>query len=449
MEDTPLWEPCLRPEYPPLRGTERADVAIVGGGLTGVTCAAMLSALGVQVALLEADVLGRGASWNCTGKVTSQLAGVYTTVAQKAGMQAARTYAGLMQDAVRGIGQMCLRLNVPTQRQNVYVFAETTDDLPALHQLHQLEDKLGLSVRIAPDAGGCPFPVELSLVMEDQLLVQPIPYLLALARQAEEQGCIIHEHTAVRAIEGRQVLTEHGCLEAETVLLATASPLGCTSLKRLTMMQQRTCQILVLESSTPLMNSHLSVQPDELTLRPTPTGAVMAWDMGRTGGKERAARQLILERTLRGLLPEWQVKAAYIRQDAWSGDGLPIIGPVKPQEGRVLMAAGYSGWGLCNSFLAARLLTAHMTGRPMAEAALFRPDRSAPHLGEGLRTAGAYLDGLLHPGAPTCTHMAGKLRYDPESGRWECPCHGSTFTTLGLPIDAPACAPAAVSAKQR
>ena len=44
-----------------------------------------------------------------------------------------------------------------------------------------LESSLGLTVSLAPDAGGCPFPVEQSAVMEHQWLMHPLPYLLGLA----------------------------------------------------------------------------------------------------------------------------------------------------------------------------------------------------------------------------------------------------------------------------
>ena len=449
MEDFPLWEMGLRREYPVFRGEATADVVIVGGGLTGVSCAAMLSAAGVKVLLLEAHRLGRGASWNCTGKVTSQLVGVYETIADRAGLASASEYARLLRGAITGVAELCHRLGVPTQTDSVHVFAETTDDLPALHKLCQLETQLGLPVSQAPDAGGCPFPVELSLALHHQLLLAPLPYLLALADFAAEQGCSIYEHSPVRYIEGHRVATDQGSVKAAYILLATGSPVGCTSLPRLAMMQQRTCATITLEGGAPILNSHLSIRGDELTLRPTRTGALLAWDMGRTGSREHPARQELLRRTLAALLPDMRVVESYIRQDVWSGDGLPLIGPIKPQQSHLLMATGYSGWGVLNSHLAAKVLTGHITGHPLSEASLFRPDRPSPKLAEGLRIAAAYAGGIPRLCAPTCTHMGGKLRYDEESQRWECPCHGSTFTTLGETMDGPALQDAQVSAKQR
>ena len=50
--DFPTWEPGIRRDYPPLRGERQEDVLIVGGGLTGATCSALLTAQGARVVLL-------------------------------------------------------------------------------------------------------------------------------------------------------------------------------------------------------------------------------------------------------------------------------------------------------------------------------------------------------------------------------------------------------------
>ena len=454
--DFPTWEPAIRRDYPPLRGKRQADVLIVGGGLTGATCAALLTAQGARVVLLEAHRLGMGDSFACTGKVTSQLAGVYTTVAKTVGMDAASAYARLMREAVLGVRTLCDSFQLPCQprEQDIYVFAETEDDLSALQTLSDLEAKLGVPAAPAPDAGGCPFPVELSLRMPNQLTLSPLPYLLGLIEAAEHQGCEVYEYSPVRAIDGRRATTPGGSVEAAWIVLATGSPIGCTALPRLAMMQQRTCAAVVLQGGAPLHASHLSVQPDEMTLRPIPGGALLAWDMGRAGTRQHEARQTVLERTLKALLPEYRVQERILRQDVWSGDGLPLIGSIRPETSHLLMAAGYSGWGVANAYLAARIITGQIMGRPLPEASLFRPDRRYPgHAGvmlrEGVNVAGGYLSGLIRPSAPVCTHMSGRLRYNLDAGRWECPCHGSTFTVLGETLAGPAMENAKVSAHQR
>lgn len=61
--------------YPKLEGSHRVDVAIVGGGLTGVATALELSEKGLKVAVVEANRIGWGATGRNGGQVTSSLSG--------------------------------------------------------------------------------------------------------------------------------------------------------------------------------------------------------------------------------------------------------------------------------------------------------------------------------------------------------------------------------------
>ncbi len=61
--------------YPGLEGDHRVDVAIVGGGLTGVATAVELSEKGLKVAIIEANRIGWGATGRNGGQVTGSLSG--------------------------------------------------------------------------------------------------------------------------------------------------------------------------------------------------------------------------------------------------------------------------------------------------------------------------------------------------------------------------------------
>jgi gamma-glutamylputrescine oxidase len=58
-----------RPEFEPLDGDIEVDVAIVGGGYTGLSATAHLAAAGSEVALVEAHRLGDGASGRNGGQL--------------------------------------------------------------------------------------------------------------------------------------------------------------------------------------------------------------------------------------------------------------------------------------------------------------------------------------------------------------------------------------------
>ena len=68
-------------DFPALAGDIEADVAIVGGGIVGVTAARILKDRGLKVALVEALRVGEEVTGKSTAKITSQHNVAYTTIA--------------------------------------------------------------------------------------------------------------------------------------------------------------------------------------------------------------------------------------------------------------------------------------------------------------------------------------------------------------------------------
>jgi glycine/D-amino acid oxidase-like deaminating enzyme len=60
------------PRFPALRGRHEADVAIVGGGMTGCLAAHALAQAGLRVIVLEADRIGRGSTAASTALIMQE-----------------------------------------------------------------------------------------------------------------------------------------------------------------------------------------------------------------------------------------------------------------------------------------------------------------------------------------------------------------------------------------
>lgn len=452
MEDFPSWQQGIRQEHPPLNGLHRADVAIVGGGLTGVTTAMLLAGHGLRVVLTEAHRLGDGAAWGCAGIVTAQLGAAYQTAWDCAGSEETALFARMALEAVEIVRKVAAPLG-QAQETDVYTYAFLARDLPALEKQYDLQRRLRLPVSIAPDAGSCPFPVALSMVLPRQLMLSPLGFLMGMAEQAQKAGCLIAEQSPVRAVEEGRLLLEEAVIEAPTILLATGVPIGCKSLPILAWTPQQVRETVVLSGGAPFENCHISVRDGGLTLRPLSGGALTTWTLGRPG-RDRAEREALLDRVLEGRLPEWRVVDGAIRQDVWSRDGLPLIGSIRERRHHLLMATGYSGFGVTGAMLAAQVLTRRILGRPLPEDAIFNPNRRYPG---AQRIAVSGIKELkrdkrrnrLRLRAPLCPHMGCRLRYSHLTDRWECPCHGASFSMLGENIDGPAMTPIPVSARDR
>lgn len=81
--------------YPQLQGTVRADVAVIGGGFTGLASALELAEQGKRVVLLESNRIGWGQSGRNGGQVTGSLSGdaaMLRQLARRVGQQAAEEF---------------------------------------------------------------------------------------------------------------------------------------------------------------------------------------------------------------------------------------------------------------------------------------------------------------------------------------------------------------------
>lgn len=81
--------------YPQLQGEVRADVAVIGGGFTGLASALELAEQGKRVVLLEANRIGWGQSGRNGGQVTGSLSGdaaMERQLARRIGRQAAEEF---------------------------------------------------------------------------------------------------------------------------------------------------------------------------------------------------------------------------------------------------------------------------------------------------------------------------------------------------------------------
>ena len=196
-----------------LAGDVRCDVAIVGGGLTGLWTAYYLREADptLDIRIVEAEFAGFGASGRNGGWLSSELPGSATAYADAAGE------AGVtrMRAAVRGtvdevIGRAAQEgIEADIVRSGVLYVARS----PA--QARRLGGELGAAeveqrIRVAGAVCGHYDP--------DCARVHPARLVSGVARVVRERGVRIHEDTRAVAMEAGAVVTEHGTVRAPVVL---------------------------------------------------------------------------------------------------------------------------------------------------------------------------------------------------------------------------------------
>ena len=224
------------PELSPLDGSCRADVAIVGGGYTGLSCALHLAKRGYKVVLLEARKVGWGASGRNGGHLGSGQRKDQITLEKMLGRPSAHQLWELAQDAkslcrslIAEYGIKCdLKCgaahpnNKPGYDNETRAYVEHLRNHYQYDQIEFLErDEMHAIVGSDGYYGGS--------MDHGAGHVHPLNYVLGLAHAAKQNGAILHESTVVEGYqEGSTIhlLTDRGTVEADSIVLACNGYLG-------------------------------------------------------------------------------------------------------------------------------------------------------------------------------------------------------------------------------
>lgn len=433
-------------QFSPLTGVIRADAAVIGGGWTGLTAAAALAAKGLRVILVEDSTLPED-------PVLAALPGTVESlrrVRQWHGTEVMRTYAAMQMRVMASLPGW-LSGRVPFYEADFHTYARTTRMLTTLEDERQLLHAAGLHTGYAPDAGGCPFPVERSL-RRTGLLIDAQALKVVLIRRIHRAGGRVFSQSRVLNLSGGQVFTAEGRIDAPRVLLCTGKPLGLASTRLLAQLETRTVLQYRLIPDVPLLSPQRSAMTGGLRLIPGSGCVSLRWTAGQTGTRTELERAAHLRNALPRLFPDWEAEELHFRQEVHSLDGLPVIGRWQAGSGEFLLAAGLGEHELTIRVLAAQVLCRLALGLPRPADRLFSsirrlPFRLSSHAGMQLRKHRTLM--ALHRKAPPCSHCGCHLRWFLAAAWWGCPACGSAFGMLGRRLSGPALRDATISARQR
>ncbi len=220
----------IPPERPPLDGDIRADLAILGAGYTGLWAALTAARAGLRVVVLDAHRAGFGASGRNGGQVGTGYNRSQQELEQRMGPEAARAVWDIAEEAKAQLRAFCAAhapeaMYLPGVAHGEYSAAEAREQARAADHLRtrygydQIEvmdrDTFRALVKSPLYVGG--------LLDRGAGHVHPLRYALALAREAERAGAIIHERTEVTRIDTgtpARLVTARGTVTADHAILA-------------------------------------------------------------------------------------------------------------------------------------------------------------------------------------------------------------------------------------
>jgi glycine/D-amino acid oxidase-like deaminating enzyme/nitrite reductase/ring-hydroxylating ferredoxin subunit len=484
------WLDLEHEAFPPLSGRARADVVVIGAGITGLTTAVLLQRSGLSVTLIERHKIASRTTGNTTAKVTILHGLTYADLAGRS-EESARKYLAANLEGLNVVADLADTMpgRADLSELSAYTYTETGEQAANIEAEVEALQGLGQAVTLTTETG-LPYPIAQAVRVDQQFTIHPVKYCLGLADAFLAAGGTIHEHTgAVDVDDGPPcvVSTESGHLEADWVVLATLIPFlndGWYSAKA---EPSRSYALLahVAEAGADIGGMYLSADPITRTLRPTSTAEGTALIIGGEGHRtgevtDTLARYDALEQWANERFPVEHISHRWSAQDYLPVDGVPFVGPLGNRT-RTLVATGFKKWGLTNGTAAAVALHGAITGAALEWADVYDASRSAitkgpkefakhslttaRHLvGDRLRRrpdiedltagAGAVVDthhgkaaiwrddnGELHAVSPVCTHLGCLVQWNNAERSWDCPCHGSRFDCDGTVLDGPAVMP--------
>jgi glycine/D-amino acid oxidase-like deaminating enzyme/nitrite reductase/ring-hydroxylating ferredoxin subunit len=488
------------PTFPKLEHDAAVDVVVVGGGITGLTAAYLLTLEGRRVALLEREGLAQIDTGHTTAHLSMVTDAQLTDLVKRFGRDHAQAVwdAGLA--AILQIHAIVQDLDLDCDFAWAPGYLHAPIGTPAGDSAQSFQQEASLATELGFDAAfvsEVPFVGGPGVRYNEQARFHPRKYLAGLARAIADRGGMIFEHSAADKFTASPLsVTANGhTLTCSDIVLATHTPLmGNAGMASATLFQTKLALYTSYAIGGRVKKGRI---PDALFwdtadpyhyLRLEPDSRNGDHDVVIFGGEDHKTGQAAdttgcfdrLERTLLSMIDGIEVTHRWSGQVIETPDGLPYIGETAEHQ---FAGTGYSGNGMTFGTIAAMMARDAAVGRTNPWQDLFSMDRTklrggtwdyvkenkdylyyivrdrfAATQGASVRVlkrgegkilnvngqrAAAFRDerGTVIIRSAICTHMGCEVKWNQAETTWDCPCHGSRFGTDGSVLAGPAESP--------
>lgn len=477
--------------YPKLQEDIDTEVAIIGGGMTGITSAYLLAKEGKKVVLLEAGRILNGTTGHTTAKLTAQHGLIYDELLSHFGKEQTQAYYQANAEAMKFVRDLVnqQQIDCDFSVEDAYLFTNSQQEMQKLINEYEAYEKLGITEREYKTSMPIPVEAKAAVVMRNQAQFHPVKYLRHLVEEFTKLGGTIYEHTtAVDIEEGNKprVTTRDGFkVSCQHMIVCSHTPFYDVKGFYFSRLSISRSYVLAVKTEQEFPGGmYINVEQPTRSLRYTEMNGerlvLFSGDRHKTGHDKNPHQHYeALEDFAEKTFGIKEIPYRWSAQDPATLDKIPYIGNYSATLSNIYVATGYRKWGMTNSTNAARLMTDLILERDNPYKDVFDPSRfhadpdvkkfisvnaqvakelvkgklelpsvrpeelknneGAAVLINGER-AGAYCDenGELHLVDTTCTHMGCELEWNNGDRSWDCPCHGSRFSYQGEVLDGPA-----------
>jgi glycine/D-amino acid oxidase-like deaminating enzyme/nitrite reductase/ring-hydroxylating ferredoxin subunit len=483
------WNATAEPTaFPQLSGDVAVDVAIVGGGIVGITTARFLKDGGLTVAVVEARRIGRQVTGKSTAKVTSQHGLIYQKLERNFGEESARLYGEAQETAIRKIEQLASthRIDCDIEAKAAFTYTREEEHVPALEKEVEIAQRLGLPATLVHETD-LPFDVRAASRFDGQAQFHPTKYVTGLARTIPGNGSHVFENSRAVDWEPTRVVTDHGAITARHVVMATHLPLGQIG-GYYAQAHPKAEPVVAARIKRVPSGMYINVERPMHSIRTHKNanghvyGIVVGSSFKPGHTDEEREHFAESERWLAEHFDAGPIEYRWVNEDFSSIDDAPFIGWSSSIGDGYLIATGFNGWGISNGTAAGMVLADLAQGRENPWTQLFDARRVKPvaggpkfvkeNLGIAAHLVSGYLsrrpksfdelasgdaaimeidgkriaafkdeNGVVHAVSAVCSHMGCIVGWNETDRTWDCPCHGSRFELSGEVLHGPATRP--------
>ncbi|MGI1660123.1 MAG: FAD-dependent oxidoreductase [Desulfitobacterium sp.] len=478
--------------YPSLREDIAVDVAIIGGGMAGISSAYLLTQEGLKVAVLEADHILQGTTGHTTAKLSSQHGLIYDQIIRQRGEEIARLYAEANEFAIDFVAEVVQqeKIDCDFSRQSAYIYTQLEMNTEKLEKELKAARLCGIDAHYETKLA-LPLDIKGALRFGQQAQFHPRKYLLALAQRITEKGGQIFENSEVidvRDNDPATLMTHQGCkVTAKYVIMASHFPFHILpGLYVARLYQEREYAVVIKSSEAFPGGIYINAEDPARSLRGLPTSEgeriLIVGEKHRTGhGGNLVDHYKNLMDFAQELFTVEEFPYYWSTQDCSTLDDIPYIGQISKDKSNIYMATGFRKWGMTHSTVAAHVIRDLIVKGDSPWKAVYSPSREitlnsvtgfvanssvlvfdfisgklmrgkevyALSPGEAVianiegRRVGIYMDSEsnIHRVDTTCPHLGCEVQWNDAELSWDCPCHGSRYDVDGNPLEGPTLKP--------
>src|SRR5690554_6837349 len=201
MKTEPIWKSkTIETNFPQLRNELEVDVAIIGGGITGITTAQLLKQEGYRIAILESRSVGQGTSGQSTGNLYALTEYSNSEIVEKYDFETLKQVVESRTAALDFIQNTVQHYNIDCDffPRSMYLF--DNDGGMDIDKEVEYAKKIGIQV-LPLQRDKFPFPFRKGIEYPDQAQCNPLNYVQRLAHHVHGGNCSVFENSRVVDIE--------------------------------------------------------------------------------------------------------------------------------------------------------------------------------------------------------------------------------------------------------